>query len=126
MNRFVRFAAIVLFLTTASVSCSVGFAQITSGQISGRVADPDGRVIPRAQVLLVNRQNAGERSATTDNQGDFVFASVQPGTYDLTVSAPGLKGFTKHDIVVNASDQLSAGLFQMQIGAAAQIVNVQA
>ena len=126
MNNSIRFVVIVIALVGSLITGPTGLAQITSGQINGRVEDPDERSIPQAQATLVNKLNAGERSATTDSDGNFVFASVQPGTYDLTVTALGFKRFTKHDIVVNASDELSVGIFRMQIGAAAQVISVQA
>ncbi len=123
-KRIVAF--IVTFIAGASLALQPCLAQITSGQISGRVVDPNGHPIAEAQVTLVNRLNAGQRSAATDGEGAFVFASVQPGIYDISVTASGFKNFSKRDIVLNASDQLSAGTLQMQIGTATQSVSVQA
>ena len=118
--------AIVILLAGASFRPQPCLAQITSGQISGLVVDPDGHPIANAQVTLVNQLNAGQRSAATDAVGAFVFASVQPGNYNLSVTASGFKNFSKQDLAVNASDQLSAGTLQMQIGSATQSVSVQA
>ena len=101
-------------------------AQITSGQINGSVVDPSGQPIANAEVTLVNQLIAGPRSVNTDGEGEFVFPSVQPGTYDLSVVLQGFKSFSKRGIVVNASDQLSAGKLQMEIGATTQSVNVVA
>jgi len=123
-NRVVLFVvALIVGAVLASLSC---WAQMNSAQISGRVVDPSGLPIPKAVVKLVNDLNAGQRTAPTDVQGEFVFASLQPGTYDLEVTAPGFKSLLKKGIVVAASDQLSAGTLQMQIGEARQSVTVQA
>lgn len=102
------------------------FAQTTSGQISGRVVDPDGRPIAGAGVTLVNQLNAAQRSETSDTQGEFVFVSVQPGTFVISVTAQGFKNFSKRDVMLNAADRLSAGTLQMQVGAATQSITVQA
>lgn len=101
-------------------------AQTTSGQISGRVVDPDGRPIAGAPVTLVSQLNTAQRSVTTDDAGEFVFASVQPGTFVISIAAQGFKSFSKRNIVLNASDRLSAGTLTMQIGMATQSVSVQA
>ncbi|MEA2542145.1 MAG: hypothetical protein QOH35_3511, partial [Acidobacteriaceae bacterium] len=123
-SRFVCFAAASIVGSLLSFQPSP--AQITSGQINGRVVDPNGQPIVNAQVTLVNQLNAGPRSVNTDGEGEFVFPSVQPGTYDLSVVLQGFKSFSKRGLVVNASDQLSAGTLQMEIGATTQSINVVA
>jgi Carboxypeptidase regulatory-like domain len=121
---------VALFATVSIVSSLLSFqpclAQTTSGQISGRVADPAGQLIVHAQVTLENQLNAEQRSTTTDTQGEFVFVSVQPGTFVISVTARGFKSFSQQDVVLNASDRLSVGTLRMQIGAATQSIIVQA
>jgi hypothetical protein len=119
-----------LFAITAAVamflSCECLHAQTSSGQISGLIVDPSSAPIAGAAVTLVSELNAGVRTATTNQQGLFVFASLTPGTYDLTVNARGFKVYTKKRIVLNASDQLAAGTLRMQVGAATESVTVEA
>ncbi|MGH9726519.1 MAG: carboxypeptidase regulatory-like domain-containing protein, partial [Candidatus Acidiferrales bacterium] len=88
--------------------------------------DPTGAVIPHAVVKLVNELNASERTTITNAQGSFVFPSLPPGTYDVTVTAQGFKIFSKQHLVLSASDQLSAGILRMEVGAESQSVTVQA
>lgn len=121
-----------LFATAATVAillscqCLLLPGQTSSGQISGLVVDPSNAPIAGASITLVNQQNAGARTTVTNQQGLFVFASLTPGTYDLSVSARGFQNFTKQRIMLNASDQLSAGTLRMQIGTATQSVRVEA
>lgn len=120
---------LVCFLATMVAACSLGvlsFAQTTSGQISGRVVDPNGQPIPHAQVTLMNQLTSERRSLTTDDLGEFVFASVQPGTFVVSVTAPGFKIFTKRDVELTASERLSAGTLRMQIGVPTESISVQA
>jgi hypothetical protein len=117
---------IIASIVSALLTCQPCSAQTTSGQISGRVVDPAGQLIVHAQVTLVNQLNAEERSTTTDVSGDFVFVSVQPGTFVISVTAQGFKSFSQRDVVLNASDRLSVGTLQMQIGVATQSVTVKA
>jgi hypothetical protein len=51
---------------------------------------------------------------------------VQPGTFTVTVSTPGLKQFEKDDLVLHASERLSADNIKLDIGTVSETVNVQA
>src|ERR1044072_7338308 len=68
------------------------FAQTaTTSSISGLVTDPEGGVIPNATVTLKDRSTQLERTATTNDEGRYVFANIDAGIYELTVSANGFK-----------------------------------
>src|SRR6202023_2884798 len=82
-------------LAAGSLAIEPAIAQTTSGQISGRVVDPDGQPIPGAEVTLTNQLTKDQRVQNTETSGDFVFASVQPGTFSITVTAPAFKTLTK-------------------------------
>jgi hypothetical protein len=59
--------------------------------LAGTVEDPSGAVVPNASVRLqVSREVPGFQSQT-DSSGSFHFEAVPPGSYVLTVSAPGFK-----------------------------------
>src|SRR5690348_624835 len=84
-----------------------GHAQTSSGEIRGRVVDPGNAVIVGAQVTLTNQNTSETRSAKTNNQGEFVFVAVQPGTYEVSVTSKGFKTLDKRDLVLTAADRLS-------------------
>src|SRR6185295_17191928 len=97
MNRLLTYGAVVLAILTLASS---GFAQVT-GRIYGSVVDPSGAQVPNAQVEL--RVQGGETAiltTTTTSEGIYVFAGVQPGTYDLSVTA---SGFSSRKIQVQVS-----------------------
>ena len=124
MKDFSRLVFVVLI--ACSIAIKPALAQTTSGQISGRIVDPDGRSIVNAEVTLTNQFTSEKRMEKTDASGDFVFASVQPGTFILSVTAPGFKGYTKKDVVLSASERLSAGTMRLETGAVEQSVQVTA
>src|SRR5262245_20764015 len=74
--------------------CSIIFAVVTAaqapsqaGQISGRVTDKRGDAVSNARVVAVaDNQTRGE--TVTDGAGQFTLA-LQPGVYELRVSADG-------------------------------------
>src|ERR1700735_2370258 len=71
---------------------SEAYAQNTNATIRGQVLDPTGALVANAQVLIVN-QNTGVTvfNGKSDSAGTFVAPQVIPGTYRVTVNAPGLK-----------------------------------
>jgi len=59
--------------------------------VSGRILDSTEASIPNARVEITNR-NTGVRTATDSNaEGFYVLPPVSPGTYQVTVAAPGFK-----------------------------------
>ena len=101
-------------------------AQTTSGTISGRVTDATGAIVPGASVQLVEQQTNVSQAATASADGSFVFPVVEPGTYSITVEANGFKKLVKRDLVLTASERLSAGTFALQVGSVSQSVTVTA
>ncbi len=66
---------------------TVGFAQ--SGQISGRVTDQQGAVIPDAAVQIVNQDRNFKRDTTTNNQGTYSASYLPAGKYEVNVKKEG-------------------------------------
>lgn len=119
-------ALLMMFLVMGLVAVPASMAQTSSGEISGRVLDSTGAVIPNAGVTLVNQDTSERRTTTTGADGLFSFPSVQPGTYSVTVKAQGFKDLSKTDLHLAASQRLSAGNLQLEIGSATETINVEA
>jgi len=59
-------------------------AQLTRGIISGTVRDENGAVVPGAQVTITsNGSNLIKRGVTTDDQGFYRVAALDPGSYTV-------------------------------------------
>src|ERR1051326_3025242 len=66
----------------------LGNAQSAStAQISGTVVDPQGAVVPGAQVIATNVATGVPRSVNTTSTGNYVLPNLPPGTYDVKVEA---------------------------------------
>src|SRR5207247_4251281 len=63
---------------------------------------------------------------TSDASGEFVFASIQPGIYDIAVDLQGFKRVEKKRLSLSASDRLSAGEFRLEVGGVSESVEVRA
>ena len=78
-------------LSFVALACTSAIAQTGVGQIQGTVTDSTGAVLPSAPVSLSHVQTANKFDSTTSSAGVFIFPSLQPGNYKLSVSAPGLQ-----------------------------------
>src|SRR5437867_3519120 len=81
-------------------------AQTVSGQISGRVTDPQGAVIGGAGVRLTSDLTQQVREFVADENGSFVFLSLVPGDYSVHVEQPGFKTYEQKAIHVSAQERL--------------------
>jgi hypothetical protein len=99
-------------------------AATASSTLFGTVTDSSGAVIPSATVAATSSDARLVRSVQTDSHGQFRIDNIVPGSYRLEVQA---SGFVKRStpIEVAASQQTSADV-TLQVGSAAQTVQVQA
>ncbi len=81
--------AVLIGLSIAIIAASPAGAQIAGGSITGTVTDPSGAVIPGAAVTITNRGTGISVSLTSTSSGIVNKPNLDPGTYDVTVTAPG-------------------------------------
>jgi hypothetical protein len=100
-------------------------AQILKGTITGRVTDPTGAVIPGANVVGTETSTGSNYMAVTNTAGEYTFPFVAPGTYRVTVTVSGFKGFVRDNIVVGANERVSVDTM-LELGTESQTVTVSA
>ncbi len=91
LARLFALAALLVSLSAAALAQS----QATTGNIEGRVLDPNGAAIPNASVIATNQQTGLEKIANTDDEGNYRILLLPPGTYNVRVSA---QGFSQADL----------------------------
>jgi len=102
----------------------------TQTGIAGTITDPAGAAIPGAAVKLRPIAGPASRNLTSDPQGQFDVAGLEPGRYELQVVAPGFKEMTKQvDIQPNqmarADSILSVGSVSESVSVMAESARVQ-
>jgi hypothetical protein len=97
----------------------------TSGAVVGVVTDPTGAVAPKAEVKLVNLETNATSTQTTNNAGEYVFPSVTPGSYKITVTLAGFRTVTVPDLAVQVNKSVNQPI-QLEIGGGTQVVEVSA
>ena len=114
-----------VFAVMALLATSYVRADVT-GAILGTVTDPTGAVIVAAHVALRNQNTGLNRSAATDQNGNYQFLQVPVGQdYVVEVEAAGFQKGVQNGIVLQVNQSFRAD-FQLQVGTAAQSVEVSA
>jgi len=113
--------------TLLAVVLLVGTAQSqTTASIAGTVADSTGAVVPKAKITLKNAASGDVRESVSNDVGRFSFASVVPGSYDLTVSASSFKVWETKGLQVHPGDQREVSHIALAVGAASETITVEA
>ena len=100
------------------------FGQGLTGQLSGSITDQSGSAVPSASVQIANSATKQTRSAKPDSQGRFVFTELLPGTFVLTIDAPGFKKYEQREISVTAAERVSLPPISLQVGEVTETVSV--
>src|SRR6185312_14621035 len=108
-----------------AVSCFAIGQATNVGTVTGQITDAQGAAIPGAVVLLTNTGTNAAQPTTSNQDGRYTFANVQPGTYTLDVKKDGFKEATIKSQTVSVGKQLTLNV-PMQVGAATQTVEVTA
>ena len=99
------------------------FAQDTAS-ITGTVTDPSGAAVTNAQVTLTSTEHGITRTTTTNGSGDYLFASLPIGSYDLAVSETGFRKYQAKGVILRVAEKTRVNVV-LQVGAINTEVVVQ-
>jgi hypothetical protein len=94
------------------------------GQVSGIIVDPNGAVVPNAQVTVSNTQTGRSIGTQSDAEGRWTVSGMQPGAVRVVISAPGFKDM-QQDLQLQASRPARMGT-TLEIGNISESVTVTA
>ncbi len=117
------------FLLICLVTMAPGhhlIAQGLTGQVSGRIQDPADRVIAGAEVLLTSNVTGRILTTSTNADGEFLFAEVLPGSFDLHVEFPGFKTFEQRQSMLSSGEHLVLTPITLELGSVSETVLVEA
>ena len=123
MFSFLRCKPAVLLLALLAFG-TVAHAQTITGSISGSVMDSSGGMIPGATVTLISEKTGQSRGSTTNSEGRFNFAALQPGTYALKVERQGFQTLEQRGVILSANENLAVGDLKLQPGQVSETVSV--
>src|ERR1700761_1286856 len=87
-----KHSRILLLAVVAFLLIPLAFSQtLTTGDVVGIVTDTSGAVVPAAKITLTSVATNEVRTATTNQQGEYRFALIPAGEYELSAETAGLK-----------------------------------
>src|SRR5258708_496116 len=117
---------LLLLFVAACITSAFAQSQATTGNIEGRVVDPNGAVVPGVSITATNQDTGFAKTVTSDSEGNYIFVLLPPGSYKVEVAAA--KGFAAATynnvgVTVGAKTPLEISL---KTGGSVNIVDVNA
>src|SRR5690349_17231240 len=122
VHRYKLHYLLFLFVLVAALP-SQAFGQ--QGTILGTVTDPSGAVVTGATVTVTSVETGLAKTTTTNESGQYLLPDLAIGHYSVKATAGGFKAVEQKDVKLAVGDRLRLD-FQMQLGAAAETVTVEA
>lgn len=112
---------VALFLILAASA----WGQNANGRIIGTVADPQGAVVPDAQVKVTNVDTGVATDTITNEQGYFEVLSLPIGRYHVSAEHQGFKLTVTQDKTLEINQTLRFDI-KLVLGASSETVTVEA
>jgi hypothetical protein len=117
---FRLFAGTIACLLLAS---NPTMAQSTFASLVGTARDASGAVVARCVVAVENTGTSAHRETSTDALGDYSVTNLEPGVYQIKISAPGFQQFVRQiELTARQTVRVDG---QMTVAGQAQTVNVE-
>ncbi len=91
MIRILRLISVSIFFSLVS-ALALGQGGVATGDLHVTVKDPKGGLVANAVVTVRDAARGLERSGNGDGQGGYSVRLLPPGTYSVTIDAPGFSG----------------------------------
>jgi outer membrane receptor protein involved in Fe transport len=101
------------------------FGQAYFGTVSGELTDATGAVVQGAKVVLTDQQKGFTFYTTSDSSGRYLFRTIPPGLYVVSVEAQGFGKTQSARFKVDINENATANLTLKVVGAT-QTVTVEA
>ena len=85
--RYLRLMACVMVMLGAA------YVQAQTARISGQVLDPQGAVVPKATIQVINQETKAKQEATADENGHYTIPYLTSASYQVLVHVQGFSDF---------------------------------
>ena len=129
-TRIVRMAfALGLAAIAALGAAGTGWAQVTTGDIRGRVTDTGGQPLDGVQIVVTDTRTNTTMGTLTNTDGRYIVPHLRPGgPYTVTAQSIGYRTITRAGVAVNISqsETVNFALEQTAVEVEALTVSVAA
>lgn len=102
------------------------WTQTATGEIDVFVTDPSGAAVPNATVQFTAAEGGNVvRTLTSNEAGSAAATFLQPGTYDILVTAAGFDSLTQKGVTVHVGQTVQLPL-KLNVGTVSQSVTITA
>lgn len=122
MNHIFKTVGVFLLLLGFGVLLN---AQTSNGTLVGTITDPSGAAVVGAKIDIVDAQTGATRTTDTIANGSYRFDFILPGTYSITVTAPGFEKSYVQAVDVPAT-VITTSNVKLKVGSTKEEVEVRA
>ena len=117
MRRFIYTSCFVLL-------CA-GSARSQDATLTGLITDPNGAVLPKASVDLINHDTSVALHTQSNAAGVYTVPFVKPGVYDVRIQEDGFKTLDRIGVKLDVAQNARLD-FALQVGSTMEMVEVAA
>ncbi len=100
-------------------------AQAVKGSMLGTISDSSGAVAANATVTITETRTNISNTATTNADGNYVFANVKDGVYRVEATLKGFKKVVRDGVIVDVNTTVRVDL-ALQVGEVSETVTIEA
>jgi hypothetical protein len=116
--------AFLAFIILLALTATPGSAQVAgSATLVGTVTDTTGAIVPGAKVTVTNIGTSFRSETTTSQDGNYFIPYLIPGTYQLTLEAPGFKRYLRDGLVLRTAETPRVDI-TVEVGATTESITV--
>jgi hypothetical protein len=123
MVRLFRWS--LLSAALVALLCGTAIAQVTNGEVIGKVSDQTNAGMPGVTVTLESPAIQQPMVTVTQASGAYRFVQVPIGTYTVTFAIPGFKTVKRAGVVVETGFSAEINT-RMEVSTVEEVVNVTA
>ena len=119
-KMFIR-VLLATVVTAIALNASIFAQNQTTGAIGGKVADPQGAVIPNASVTITNLGTNKVTTVTTSEDGEYRVTNLEPGTYSVEATSGNFAPAKAERVIVEVGRETPLDLSMSVTGTSAQV-----
>lgn len=119
-----KWVNLIVLATLLLTQTPLAFSQEGTSTLRGVVTDASGALVSGAQVSISNQETGlNRRKITTGDSGGYVFTTLIPGLYRITVEAQGFRTTVRENITLKVGETLDLSV-ALEIGTTSETVTI--